>query len=57
MANNKTDGKLIALGAITAVVLAATSIINTIHEKASSDKIENNISTDNGDLKINWDNL
>ncbi|MBQ7201829.1 carbohydrate-binding domain-containing protein [Candidatus Saccharibacteria bacterium] len=55
MANNKTDGKLIALGAITAVVLAATSIINTIHEKASSDKIENNISTDNGDLKINWD--
>ena len=52
---SKADGKLVALGAITAVILAGTSIINTIHDKANSGKIENNISTDNGDLKINWD--
>ena len=53
--NTRIDGKWIAAGAITVAALVTTIIINNHREITNSEKIEKTISTDNGDLKINWD--
>ena len=49
------DKSWIIIIIVLIAVLTSTTVINLIHEKTNSGKIENNISTDNGDLKINWD--
>lgn len=53
--SSKIDGKWLALGAITSAALVTTIVFNINRDTANGNKVERTISTDNGDLKINWD--
>ena len=51
----KFDFKIFALIGVVVVAVIAAIIVNLSSENYSATKVEGTISTDNGDLKINWD--
>lgn len=52
----KIDSKWLFVGGIMVFAIVATAIINYINVDHSSNKIIGAIDTDDGDLKINWNN-
>lgn len=49
------DAKWFLIGLVVFVAIITTIMMNNNHTDNSSTKVEGTISTDNGDLKINWD--
>ncbi|MBQ9018445.1 carbohydrate-binding domain-containing protein [Candidatus Saccharibacteria bacterium] len=51
---SKNTTKIIGFGAIALATIITVVALNITHTGNGSDKIEGTITTDNGDLKINW---